>query len=130
MNFVTATLIVILMGMFFTFLVRIHSINKGKPMPKSLSSELINIFSIIPRGLAREMRKVLNSDLKSEDRLKGLINLIIVTLFLIAAIVGSMVLLVYTPFGGGICVCCALILCVLGLIIALYAADISIHKVF
>jgi len=130
MNVVTATVIVLLLFMFFAFLVRIHSINKGRPIPKSLTSELAKVFAIIPRGLVRELRKVLNSELRAEERLKGLINLILVISFIIASVVGSMVLLVYTPFGGKTCIWCALILCVLGFIIALAVADISIHKVF
>ncbi len=99
-------------------------------MPKSLTSELINVFAIIPRGLVRELRRVLNSDLKTEDRLKALINVIIVALFLISAIIGSVVMLVYTPFGGKICAYCSIGIFASGFFSALVATNISIHKAF
>lgn len=130
MTVITATLIIILVAMFLAFLIRLYSIKKGISIPRSLSSQLINIFGLIPRGIVRELKKVLNSGLKHEERLKALINVTLVALFLIVAIVGSMVLLVYTPFGGPMCVRCAFKLCALGFISAVVVADISIHKVF
>lgn len=130
MNVITAILIFLLFSAFLAFVERIYSINKGKTVPKSLTSELINVFAIIPRGLVRELRGVLNSDLKTEDRLKALINVIIVALFLISAIIGSVVMLVYTPFGGKICAYCSIGIFVSGFFCALVATNISIHKAF
>jgi len=130
MNVITAIVIIVVLSMFFAFLVRIHSINKGRPIPKTLSSQLIDIFAIIPRGFVRELRRVLNSNLKPEQRLNALINVILVILFPTASIVGALVLLVYAPFGGQLCVLGAILLLMLGLTVAKAVADTSIHNVF
>lgn len=130
MNATTAVFIVIILAMIFAFIVKVYSIKMRRPVPKSLLSELLNVFGIILRGIVHELKRAFDSDLKPEDRLKALINVIIVALFLITGIFGSVALLVYTPFGGKMCAVCAVIILALGLTTALIAASISIHKVF
>ena len=130
MTAITAMFILLLVAMFFALLVRLYSIKKGKPTSKSISSQLINLFGIIPRGLVRELRKVLNSGLKPEYRLKAFINLFLVALFLVVAIAVSIVFLVYRPFGGEMCLRCARDIGALGFICSLLIANISINKVF
>lgn len=129
MNVVVATMIVILVGMFCGFIIKIYSIYKGKPMPKDVVLKLLDIFAIIPRGFVGEIKVVMKIIGDPKERLRALINVILVILFLIASMVSAIVLLICAPFGGQLCVACAFGLLVLGILTAAFITELSVRKV-
>lgn len=129
MNVIVAAMIVILVGMLCGFIIKIYSIYKGKPMPKDVVLKLLDIFAIIPRGFVGELKIVMKIIDDPKKRLRALINVILVILFLIASMVSAIILLICAPFGGHLCVACAFGLLALGIFTAAFVADLSVRKI-